>query len=64
MSRRAILVAAMLSGLAVSLHAQVNGYARVTGIAGATLTIGAVNEEFSWSSCDLSDPRLGQCPRV
>lgn len=44
--RRSILIAAMLSGLAVSLHAQVNGYAEVTGIAGTTLTIGAVNEVF------------------
>lgn len=42
--RRALLAAAVLSGLTVSIHAQVNGYAEVTAIAGTTLTIGAVDE--------------------
>ena len=44
--RRAILAAALLSGLAVSIQAQVNGYAEVTNITGSTLTIGTVNESF------------------
>jgi hypothetical protein len=44
--RRAILAAAVLSGLTAALHAQVNGYAEVTSIAGTTLTIGMVNEAF------------------
>lgn len=42
--RRALLAAALLSGLAVSIQAQVNGYAEVTGLVGNTLTIGMVNE--------------------
>ena len=44
--RRAILAAAVLSGLTVSVHAQVNGYAQVTAIAGTTISIGVVNENF------------------
>lgn len=44
--RRALLAAALLSGLAVSIQAQVNGYAEVTNITGSTLTIGTVNESF------------------
>ncbi len=42
--RRALLAAAILSGITTALQAQVNGYAEVTGLAGTTLTIGSVNE--------------------
>ena len=44
--RRALLAAALLSGLAASVHAQMNGYAEVTAMVGTTLTIGSVNEAF------------------
>ncbi len=42
--RRALLAAAILSGITTALQAQVNGYAEVTALAGNTLTIGSVNE--------------------
>ncbi len=42
--RRALLAAAALSGVTAALQAQINGYAQVTGIVGATLSIGVVDE--------------------
>lgn len=44
--RRAILAATVLSGLTVSMHAQINGYAQVSALAGNTITLGTVNETY------------------